>query len=522
MRKKRIIVAIILLILGASALMFSIFAKSSYFDITELSDDFIGQTISIEMTLDQQEIDSQNYLLYYEYGDNESVMLRIIVPENLSIQYARQMTSDIPITGTIRSCSPAMLEESYQIMEAYYKQFEGQIEGFQFDDELKAAIRENISPYALEVTSLEDNPISNWKQIAFLAGCVLLFAALIVLIAAFSGKIALIIFLVFLILTATAGILLRKKIQTVCSIRDEGNGLYYMEFSDDYKLDDMLKANITSDSEMANWLKKSVLCHLPFHISAEPYGCSSFKAKTEDGTILFGRSFDYSETDTLIIYSHPKNGYASYSVADLNEVGISKEKGDTDPDSLIGRIFMLAAPYVACDGINEAGLGISTLQVDIGELHEDHGKPDLFVFTAQRLVLDRCANVDEAVQLLETFDVHSHNNCRQHLFIVDKSGRSVVVEWIDDQMNVIETDACTNSVLTLGESYDIGADARLPQIQACLTEHNGILSSEQARDLLAQVALGTEWSCVYDLNNFKVDLYMDSDFDHVYQYSISN
>ena len=47
-----------------------------------------------------------------------------------------------------------------------------------------------------------------------------------------------------------------------------------------------------------------------------------------------------------------------------------------------------------------AGLCVCTLQLDIGEINQDKGKPDLYVYTAIRVLLDRCASVDEALKLL--------------------------------------------------------------------------------------------------------------------------
>lgn len=272
-------------------------------------------------------------------------------------------------------------------------------------------------------------------------------------------------------------------------------------------------------------IRLSSFQHCCFSVSAlfflafsEKSHTATFKVNTPDGEVLVDGNFDYPETDTLMIYSAPKNGYASYSMADLEVMGIRPKHGSTDPDSLVGRFMMLAAPYVACDGVNEAGLGVSTLELEIGEIHQDTGKPSLYIYTAIRVILDRCATVDEALTLLGSYDIHSHAGVRQHLFIADRSGRSVVVEWLDDKMYVNELDAVTNSVVTPGEHYDECADWRLPVITAGLSENNGILMKEQARDLLGAVKNNTEWSCVYDLNDFSVDLYVDEDYSKAYHY----
>lgn len=95
------------------------------------------------------------------------------------------------------------------------------------------------------------------------------------------------------------------------------------------------------------------------------------------------------------------------------------------------------------------------------------------------------------------------------------TGRSVVVEWSDSDMFVNELDACTNSVLTPGDDYGKGADDRLPTILAALQQHDGTLSPDEVRELLAAVAQKnyTEWSFVYDLNRFSADIWLDERFD---------
>ncbi len=526
MQKTKIIVTIVLLVLGIITLLFGLFGRTAYDDPFSLTDASIGQTVTVGMS-EPLPVDENNYLLYYE-NEESYMVLRASVPEALVGRFERFVETNVPVKGVLCESSAEMDEKSYQTLIDYYETLAEHIEGMELTEDVRNEIRDSISPYCLEVTAINSGGSSTLKSIALIAGGVLLLASIIVLISLLSRKpiwkIALLFLIVLAVPALVAGMILLPKIRTLCSIQKDGDGVYYMEYAGSYKLDEMLEANITSDEELIAWIRKAEFYDLPLEIHTRNTGCASFKAETPEGDILFGRNFDYPETDTLMVYSKPKNGYASYAMADLRELGISNRNGGYDPDALAGRCLMLAAPYLVCDGINEAGLGVSTLELDIGELHQDTGKPDLFVYTAIRLLLERCATVDEAVTLLEQYDVHSHNDVRQHLFIVDCSGRSVVVEWIGEQMYVNELDACTNSVLTPGEQYDEGADWRLPTLLSGLSEHDGILTPEQAKELLAAVSQKdyTEWSCVYDLNHFSVDVYTDEDFDHAYHYGAAN
>ena len=87
-------------------------------------------------------------------------------------------------------------------------------------------------------------------------------------------------------------------------------------------------------------------------------------------------------------------------------------------------------------------------------------------------------------------------------------------------MYVNELNAVTNSVLTPGDHYGEESDWRLPVLIDGLAAHNNILTAEQARDLLNDVSQDTftEWSAVYNLSDFSVDLYVDRHYEHPYHY----
>jgi hypothetical protein len=232
-----------------------------------------------------------------------------------------------------------------------------------------------------------------------------------------------------------------------------------------------------------------------------------------------GRNFDFGETDTLMIHTKPKNGYESYALADLKVFGVGRSKGMIQPDSVPGKVIMLIAPYGVVDGINEAGLGAAVLELEIGETHMNTDKHDLCMYNAVRVLLDKCATVDEALTLLADQDIHTSTGVSYHLFIADKTGRSAVVEWLNEEMCVNELNAATNSVLTKGRYYNRGADKRLPEIRKELSGNNGILTKDQVKDLLSAVAQNnTEWSCVYDLSDFSFDVYMDKDYMYAYHF----
>lgn len=307
----------------------------------------------------------------------------------------------------------------------------------------------------------------------------------------------------------------------MASVKKVADGLYYMDCHYDYNIDKFLDSDISTIDEMIEYIEDELFFGTRLKINVSDLGCSAFTAADENGSRLFGRNFDYDDTDALVIYNEPKNGYASYAVCDLRFFGIGTESG-LDGDSLSAKAVMLAAPYICMDGINEKGVGAGILMLYTDEVHQDNGKPDLLISAAIRGILDKCSSVDEAIELLSGYDIHSPLNASYHLFITDKTGRTVIVEWSGNETHIVEDTACTNDVLSRDNAFydpDWSCE-RYNTLKETLSDNNNVLSKEAAMKLLAAVKDGSErgtvWSCVYDLNNFSLDICVKMDYENVY------
>lgn len=526
--KKKIIITCILLILGAGAMLAAMTGKPE-----SVSPAFEGVTDAsvgdkVRLTIDGGEympVDGTNGIYIQETEDN-AIAIRVYVPDEIQgAVYLDDEEEGVIYTGTVQRASAEMKDETTGILMDYFEWVDEISDDWELTDEERDNIREAVSDYCIEVISSDVRSRILIKRGLLILGTVLLLTAFLMLISIVTQKPFAKVLAVSVCILAPAVlvfiILFHKQLHLMQNIRKDGEGVYFMNYDRELKLDDMLASDITSDDELVAWAGRAEFHGLcPVRADTGRYGCSSFAARTPDGDVIFGRNFDYPESDTVMIYTDPEDGYASYAMADLAVIGVGREDNEIDPDSLPGRFMMLITPYIVCDGVNEAGLGVSTLELDIGENHQDTGKPDLFIYTAIRVILERCATVDEAIELLECYDIHSHSGVRQHLFIVDTSGRSVVVEWFDDMMYVNELYAVTNSVLTPGDHYGEEADWRLDVILEELDAHEGILTTDQAAELLGKVCLGsmTQWSAVYDLNVFSAEIYVDKDYGHAYTY----
>ena len=106
------------------------------------------------------------------------------------------------------------------------------------------------------------------------------------------------------------------------------------------------------------------------------------------------------------------------------------------------------------------------------------------------------------------------------MFITDKSGRYVVVEWLDNEMVVTEYPCCTNSVIAPGKYFNMGdPDERLGIIEDRLGTER-VITGDEAMEILDEVSNRlTEWSCVYNLDDFTVSICIDTEYGQVYTFS---
>lgn len=303
--------------------------------------------------------------------------------------------------------------------------------------------------------------------------------------------------------------------QRIAQDLSHGDGYTYeMKISGDYYFDEFLEqGGATDDQELISFITGKVTKGLiPMTIEESEIACSSFTARTEDGDYLFGRNYDFDQTNTAIVHTNPGSGkHASVSTIDLQFIGIDPEKG---VNGMEDKIKLLAAPYVPLDGVNDAGVSCGIYMTYQGKetvpTDQNTERPDLTSTTMLRMVLDYADNVDEAIELISKYDLHDSAQTSYHYMIADAEGNSAVLEWVNgtDQTdndgskrelritrNELPYQSVTNFILAPGyyEANDeqAGLD-RYEYLMAELNASNGVLEDEEeAMELLRDVGRRT-------------------------------
>ena len=337
------------------------------------------------------------------------------------------------------------------------------------------------------------------------------------------------ILLVLVALVGAAAIVWRNEIATVANFRKiadrndahQDGAVYRMDVSGDFYFDDFLaQGGASSDSELIDFITNSITRGLiDMTIQESEIACSAFTAVTPAGDRIFARNYDFSKTNTALVFTDPGNGrYKSFSTVDLQFLGMD---ADRDVEGLMNKITCLAAPYAPLDGVNEKGLscgifmsyqGTETVATD-----QQTEKPDITSTTMMRALLDYCATVDEAIAFVERYDMHDSAQTSFHYMVADATGASAILEWTngtdltdndgsartlrvirnDDDAHIGEREGAadyqwiTNFILQPGYYEDDDAKPgfdRYNEIASRLSATDGVVADEQAAmDILAAV-----------------------------------
>lgn len=334
-----------------------------------------------------------------------------------------------------------------------------------------------------------------------------------------------------------------SRLSTLSSITkvtsyEDGFNLYTMEIKYDYDLDDVIDYGIDDDQDMFDAIIKEALPLLPVSIKAPSFGCTAFNMTTTDGVKLMGRNYDFKKnTSSMLVYCSPKKGYKSIAFAALDNVSAN------DPQANIKKkLSSLTAPFICLDGMNEKGVSIAVLVVDSTPVHQDTEKATIFTTMAIRLVLDKAATTQEAIDLLKGYDMMASSGKDYHFYINDASGDGRVVEW-DCLSPTRELVATPVDVVT--NFYTIYADKVLPNqrndkyghgkerydaVKTILSQQEGNHTETTAWDALkassqtpseTEITSNTQWSIVFNNTDLSVKIVIRRNWDDVNTFSVN-
>ena len=258
-----------------------------------------------------------------------------------------------------------------------------------------------------------------------------------------------------------------------------------------------------------------------FEKLVNPDACTSFVAFGEKEDAVFARNFDWAHPSTLVLFTDPPGGHASVAMVDLYYLGLN----ELQEIPWARRASLLAAPYAIMDGMNECGVAISQNAVPGRRMPFHSDRPTLISNQVMRVVLDRAENVDEAVSLIKEFNFF-FPVIACHLHIADASGKSVVVEFTNGRMVVLQNRVpwmiSTNFLLSEERANGVRSNCRrYSTAYRRLQSLNGAIAQEQAMELLAITSQPTTiWSVVYNLDSGRILVVSGRDYGDLHEFQL--
>ena len=316
------------------------------------------------------------------------------------------------------------------------------------------------------------------------------------------------------------------------SIVELEEGLLAVRYDGDYGFDGFIaQGGASSDGEVIAYLADNLLAGLNLgDLLDGVFGCSTIAVQSPEGDALFGRNFDWNTCEAMVVEAHPDNGYASLSTVNMDFITQNVGGGMVGMALSLDEVRTLAALYAPLDGMNEAGLAVSVNMIqDNAAIEQNTDKPDITTTTAIRLLLDRAGSVDEALELLGQYDLHGSMGMMIHFAIADSTGRSVAVEYVENEMIVTDTPVLTNFYLAEGEKQGIGTEQSRERYNILMErlEESPEMRMDAVRDALDSVSKdnfgefeSTEWSIVMNLSAGEARYYHRENYEQDYTFRL--
>lgn len=166
-------------------------------------------------------------------------------------------------------------------------------------------------------------------------------------------------------------------------------------------------------------------------------GCSSFHKGN-----FCGRNLDWT-------YSHSADFIISTPTTEdrhgvIGVAGDIPELSANFVDSGENSEFYKYLPFRLLDGVNDAGLYCNSNIVPAGDLghttQTNPGAKQVYAATLVRYILDNCATVDEAIDLIKSLNIYSSKSYEYHIMVAN-ANKTAVIEFVHNKISIITDDS---------------------------------------------------------------------------------
>jgi hypothetical protein len=254
--------------------------------------------------------------------------------------------------------------------------------------------------------------------------------------------------------------------------------------------------------------------------------CSIFFTTNKSGVTYHCQNFDNPESGILLGSFNAPGKYKSIALVRMSDISYFPPNFDINGMTDMQKTFIPFFAYYPVDGINEQGLSVSIAGTDMHKVTDTKGRKGVFITYLNRLMLDSCKTVDEALALANRYYFFDHEGLAvsNHLLIADRLGNSAIIEYNRD--GKMEYLVKKNENLVMTNNDVIGVD---PSEISCVRYKaickelaaNPASKYEDCMNVLSSVENKTLWSVVMDNKNCTGYIAVKGKFNHYYKFSFN-
>lgn len=280
--------------------------------------------------------------------------------------------------------------------------------------------------------------------------------------------------------------------------------------------------------EQMDWLNNYLIKATKEDSSNEKRMCSIFFTTNSSGITYHCQNLDNPESGILVGSYAPPGKFRSVAITRMTDISYFPSSFEYEQLSDMQKSFLPFFAFYPADGINEHGLSISIAGCYQHQVTEKKNRKGVFITYLNRLMLDNCKTVDEAIALSGKYYFFDHEGsiASNHIMIADKSGSSAVIGYNKEGKMEYLVKRKTSNIIT---NHDVvGADTsqlanKCRRYKAIATELSGktVADYKDCMDILKRVENGTLWSIVMDNQARTGYIAVRGQFNYFYSFSVN-
>jgi len=249
-------------------------------------------------------------------------------------------------------------------------------------------------------------------------------------------------------------------------------------------------------------------------------GNSFLVSNKEENGYYFGRNYDSKQSSNLVLFNNQTNHKYFSSISTVNTDFIKQLNNSNSDAKLTDKELNLLSILAPMDGMNEFGVSISVNMNQKDQIIDQNkkGKMNITPTIMVRAVLDSANTADKAIDIIRTFNLHNTFGYNIHFNVADASGKSYVVEYIDNEMVVTEAAVVTNFCMAGNKCKKSKDGYKNYKIINKMIKKTPNMNVEEVKNTLAAAKNdNTQWSVIYDLKNKEAIYYFQENYDQEYR-----